>query len=214
MRNDPFVTLGVRHGSSREEILNAYHEKRDKYQNDLFLEGEAGADAAKKLQELDLAFNDALQALEDEAAGYKNSASLAEVRQALTEKRFDDAQSLLDQMEKRDAEWHYLQSIVFYNKNWFTECKNQLEIAVEIDPSNEKYSKALGNLKAKLSKKDEGINGEVSDKSYSSSEGGANPDRTYSRNGGSDNTCCNICSGLLCADCCCECMGGDLIACC
>ncbi len=25
---------------------------------------------------------------------------------------------------------------------------------------------------------------------------------------------CDMCSGLLMADCCCECMGGDLIPCC
>ncbi|NCU32158.1 MAG: molecular chaperone DnaJ, partial [Candidatus Moranbacteria bacterium] len=27
-------------------------------------------------------------------------------------------------------------------------------------------------------------------------------------------TPCNVCSSLICADCCCECMGGDLISCC
>ena len=25
---------------------------------------------------------------------------------------------------------------------------------------------------------------------------------------------CDMCSSLICADCCCECMGGDLISCC
>ncbi|HBN81189.1 MAG TPA: molecular chaperone DnaJ, partial [Ruminococcaceae bacterium] len=25
---------------------------------------------------------------------------------------------------------------------------------------------------------------------------------------------CDACSSLICADCCCECMGGDLIPCC
>ena len=27
-------------------------------------------------------------------------------------------------------------------------------------------------------------------------------------------TTCDLCQGLICADCCCECMGGDLISCC
>ena len=27
-------------------------------------------------------------------------------------------------------------------------------------------------------------------------------------------TACDVCNGLICADCCCECMGGDLISCC
>ena len=25
---------------------------------------------------------------------------------------------------------------------------------------------------------------------------------------------CDVCSSLLCADCCCECLGGDLVRCC
>ena len=36
------------------------------------------------------------------------------------------------------------------------------------------------------------------------------------RTQGQTNGCngCDMCSGLICADCCCECMGGDLISCC
>ena len=42
--------------------------------------------------------------------------------------------------------------------------------------------------------------------------------RTYY--GGSSNynqggcSSCDVCQGLICADCCCECLGGDLISCC
>ena len=32
--------------------------------------------------------------------------------------------------------------------------------------------------------------------------------------GGGGCSACDLCSGLICADCCCECMGGDLIRCC
>jgi molecular chaperone DnaJ len=35
----------------------------------------------------------------------------------------------------------------------------------------------------------------------------------YYRNGGGRN-CCDMCTGLICADCLCECCGGDLISCC
>lgn len=36
------------------------------------------------------------------------------------------------------------------------------------------------------------------------------------RTQGQANGCsgCDMCSGLICADCCCECMGGDLVPCC
>jgi DnaJ-class molecular chaperone len=39
-----------------------------------------------------------------------------------------------------------------------------------------------------------------------------NNQRYYRNNGGGN--CCDICSGLICADCLCECCGGDLLSCC
>lgn len=44
---------------------------------------------------------------------------------------------------------------------------------------------------------------------------GGNPynNGRYYRNGGGGN-CCDMCTGLICADCLCECCGGDLISCC
>ena len=41
--------------------------------------------------------------------------------------------------------------------------------------------------------------------------GGYNPN--MNTNVGGCNTC-DVCNSLICADCCCECMGGDLIPCC
>jgi len=32
--------------------------------------------------------------------------------------------------------------------------------------------------------------------------------------GSSSDAACDLCTNLICADCCCECMGGDLIPCC
>ena len=42
--------------------------------------------------------------------------------------------------------------------------------------------------------------------------GGYNPNMSTSGVGGCN--ACDMCQGLICADCCCECMGGDLISCC
>ena len=38
------------------------------------------------------------------------------------------AQSLLDGVNERNAEWHYLQSVIFYKKNWISESEKQLKI--------------------------------------------------------------------------------------
>ena len=56
MPSDPFVILGVARGASQSEILDAYKKKRAYYQQHVFDEGEAGADAARMLEVLDNAY--------------------------------------------------------------------------------------------------------------------------------------------------------------
>jgi hypothetical protein len=52
----------------------------------------------------------------------------------------------LDSFNERTAEWHYLQAVVYYQKNWINESKKQLEIAIEMDPDNQKYRGAYGKM--------------------------------------------------------------------
>ena len=65
--------------------------------------------------------------------------------------------------------------------------------AAQLDPTNAQYRKAYENIN--------------SDRS-----GGYRTERKAEDKSGC--SACNICQALLCADCCCECMGGDLIRCC
>lgn len=60
----------------------------------------------------------------------------------------DDAQTMLDDEEEKDACWHYLQSRIFIAKNWLNEARKQLEIAVELDPENKRYKEELEALKS------------------------------------------------------------------
>jgi molecular chaperone DnaJ len=116
---------------------------------------------------------------------------------------------------------------VFYKKGWYNESKTQLEMAVSMDPSNLKYKDALGRLNVfmsgGLSKKAAG--GYYDDKQYRKADEQINPNKDQNdqsrqnygyedrqMGGGCGPESC--CMQLICADCCCECMGGDLIACC
>ena len=79
-----------------------------------------------------------------------NTSAYSKVDALIREGKIAEAQAALDEFNERPAEWHYLQSVVFYKKNWVTESKKQLEIAIQMDSSNEKYRTAYNKLKEKI----------------------------------------------------------------
>lgn len=213
MPTNPFVILGVDKNATQSEILEAYKQKRAYYQAHVFDEGESGAQAASMLNQLDDAYQQAMEmAVESATVTGEGESAYEQVKQAIRSKDIETAQKLLDDMYYRGAEWHYYQSVVFYEKNWLNDTKKQLEIALQMDPQNEKYQHALDNLKKKIDGSrpydKEGAQGVYNADSTQT-------DRTYTqRDGAVADGICSACQALWCADCCCECMGGDLIRCC
>lgn len=213
MPTNPFVILGVDKNATQSEILEAYKQKRAYYQAHVFDEGESGAQAASMLNQLDDAYQQAMEmAVESATVTGEGESAYEQVKQAIRSKDIETAQKLLDDMSYRGAEWHYYQSVVFYEKNWLNDTKKQLEIALQMDPQNEKYQRALDNLKKKIDGSrpydKEGSQGVYNTDSTQT-------DRTYTqRDGAVADGICSACQALWCADCCCECMGGDLIRCC
>ena len=173
MANNLYGLFGLDETCTDEQLDAAYGTLRSQYAEDRFLEGEAGNIAAKKLTELDNAYRDII-AMRREAAGGNSSASNAfgSVEEKIKNGDLAGAQSELDSFNERNAEWHYLQSVVFYKKKWTNESKKQLEIAMQMDSSNEKYKTAYNKLVDKI-KSD-------SDRSFSSYSGDSL--RTTSRN--------------------------------
>lgn len=208
MSNNPFVILGVSKDASQSEILEAYKTKRAYYQEHVFDEGESGAEATRMLGVLDNAYQEAMEMSHESATvSGEGESSLNSVREALKNKDINRAQAALDNITYRSGEWHYLQSVVFYEKGWLNDSKKQLELALQLDPGNAKYDEALNKLRSK-------IDGAHPFREKSSSEDVyANNARSYNTMDPTD-TCCATCQTLYCMDCCCECMGGDLIPCC
>ncbi len=211
---NPFVVLGVDRDASQNEILEAYKEKRAYYQERVFDEGESGAEAARMLAVLDSAYQQAMEMSHENATvSGEGESSYEGVKQAIRDKDPERAQRELDRISYRGAEWHYFQSIVFYEKNWLNDSKKQLEIALQMEPDNDKYRRALDNLKKKIDGSrpydKEGSQGVYSNNSTTTSS-----ERSYSQQASATDGCCAACQALWCADCCCECMGGDLIRCC
>ena len=108
--------------------------------------------------------------------------------------RFGDAETLLDgiPVAARTAEWHFLKGNVLYKKGWLEDAYTHVETACRMDPGNMEYRSMLNQMNMR--------------RQTGGYQMGAQP------MGGC--SACDVCQGLICADCCCVCMGGDLIRCC
>lgn len=222
MQKDPFVILGLdRNTANYQDVKDAYANLKEKYAQDRFLEGEAGRLAALKLDEIETAYRDAMRILSEQTTIESGKDVYSEVENLIKRGELNEAQQKLDYVTSRDAEWHYLQAMIYWKKDWKTDSKKQLDMAVALDPSNVKYRSALDRLNSLM-------NGNAGAQRANTYDGNGNPyqgapngynqgyNRTYNQNNyyRERNTSQDCCTQLICADCCCECMGGDLIRCC
>lgn len=205
MDYNAYEILGLSHLASREQIDQRYQELRAKYQKDRFLEGDAGEEAAENLQKIEVAYRDILFALEEKQQQEQTQqpTDYATVEQLIKDNNLDKAQEMLDNVIIRDAEWHYLQSVLFYKRNWFLESKKQLEMATKLDPSNERYQRSLEKLTKILASNT--IN---PDQMRTTSRPVDDGPRVGAGNGTCTGSACGDC--LLCNACCncMQCMGG------
>ena len=187
---NPYRILGVAENATDEQIKDVYRELSKKYHPDL--QNEIPKEQAEaKMAEINAAYDEIMRL----RRGSGNS-NFSDIRSLINQKRIAQAEELLDgtPMEKRNAEWYFLKGSVLYSKGFFNDAYNHFDSAVRLDPSNREYAAAFNNLNQRR-------NGTYTPGGY----------HTNNRDSGCG---CDTCTGLLCADCCCECMGGDLISCC
>ncbi len=208
MSKNPFIILGVDEQTvTQSELEEAYKRERAKYEEDRFLEGREGEIAARKVSEIDEAYNEALEKLKTRASFSDKGVNYAEIEAEIRAKNYNEAQSMLDSITVRDAEWHFLQSVIYYKKGWVSESRIQLERAVSLEPNNPKYKSELD----KMTSANTNANQQFANHSYG--YGAQNRSYSHERPTRQVDTC-DCCSTLCALDCCCECMGGDLIPCC
>ena len=199
MNKDPYKILGVSSDASDEEIKRAYRELARKYHPDNYQADNPLADlATEKMKEINEAYDTIRAQRSGEGGG--GSTAFAHIRTMLNQGRFADADTELEKVagNARTAEWHYLKSVVYMRRGWTNDAMSELNIACNMDPQNEEYRRAREMFQARAA----GYGG-----AYYGDTRGQRPVQ-----GGC--TSCDMCQGLICADCCCECMGGDLISCC
>ncbi len=200
---DPYEVLGVPRGASKEQIKASYKALAKKYHPDNYANSPLRETAEEKMAEINEAY-DAI--ISGGTASYKNSGytsysnGFAEAEALLRSGKLDAAEQVLENMPlgERTAHWYYLKGQVNYKRGWTDQAYSYFSMANNMEPNNSEYAHAFENMQNRRS-------------------GGYRTGRTtHQSSGGGCCSCdgCDICSALLCADCCCDCMGGDLIRCC
>lgn len=208
--SDPYKVLEISPDATDDQVKEAYRKMAKKYHPDNYAGSPIADLATEKMKEVNEAYD---QIINDRKQGRKSggsssqsaggswerasnpgsgSSNFQDVRSLIMSGRLADAEQILNgvPIENRNAEWYFLKGTVLYRRGWLEEAYNHFARAVQMDPSNPEYQAAMNQMNARR----RGV------------YGGYNPNM---QRGGC--TGCDVCSGLLCADCCCECMGGDCI---
>lgn len=201
--NDPYSVLGIGRDATNDEVKQAYKEMMRKYHPDNYTGNPLEDLAADKAKEINEAYD---QIMAQRKASGNNAGSgssqansqFADIRRMISAGKIIEAEEILNGMPdyKRSAEWYFLKGTIFYQRGWLSEAMRFYRTASEMEPNNYEYKNTYNRMNSQQ-------NGQYNGNPY----GGYNT----SRNVGSG---CDCCCQLICADMCCECMGGDLIPCC
>ncbi len=200
---DPYKVLGVKPTDSDDTIKDAYRKLARKYHPDKYADGDLKELAEEKMKEVNAAYEEIQKMRQggssnnnssNSNSSYSGSYNYANIRRNINTGNIGAAEAELNSINQGDraAEWHYLMGCVLIKKGYYVDAQRMINTACNMDPSNSEYRAALDRLNMQA----RGYGGGYQTSQASGCSG------------------CDVCSSLLCADCCCECMGGDLISCC
>lgn len=204
---NPYQILGVSPNATDEEVKKAYLELARKYHPDKYRDSDLADLASEKMKEVNSAY-DEIQKMRASgntgmgSSSYSGSYSqsdrsgqskFASIRILINQGNSYEAERLLNEVDNVDraAEWHFLMGCVQFKKGNYIDSQKYFDTACSMDPSNQEYRSMR-----------------MRTRSFGGYTGTA---QGYP--GSSGSSACDICSSLICADCCCECMGGDFIRC-
>ncbi len=204
MRN-PYEVLGVSPSASDADIQKAYRELVKKYHPDNYANNPLNDLADEKMREINEAYDSIMmgrgsgKAQSDAGSGgyqtAQGSPKYAAIRSALASGQIEAAERMLNDCATRDAEWYFLMGSVCQLKGWYDDACRNFDAAASMEPSNMEYRQSSQRVRN-------------AGRNYRS-QGGPGMQR-----GAGGMSSCDCCTSLICADCLCECCGGDLISCC
>lgn len=204
--NDPYRFLGVDRNASDDEIRTAYKNLAKKYDPGNYEDSQLKEFAKEKMKDIISAYDQIMDERKTTPIPENNSSdetheahsgAYSDVRNLIIDGRITDAEQILDGVPQsvRDAEWYFLKGSILYKKGWLEDAYKNLSEAHSRDPQNKEYSAALDQVQ-----------------NYRS--GNFETPHVAPVPVGCGCSICDVCTSLICADCCCECMGGDIIKCC
>ena len=217
VNRNPYEVLGVREDATDEEIKEAYRALARKYHPDKYTDEGLKEMATEKMKTINEAYEEIKNIRTGKSraggsgsyGGYGSysgagagsytynagggSADFAEVRRLINAGAYMQAERILDAMptDRRGAEWHFLRGCILLRRGWVHDAAKYFDTACRMDPQNAEYRNARLNIER-----------------MAQSGTGSGTGTVCAGDG------CSCCANLLLADCCCECMGGDLVPCC
>ncbi|MBQ2971808.1 MAG: J domain-containing protein [Ruminococcus sp.] len=198
---NPYQVLGVAETATDAEIKNAYRELAKKYHPDNYTDSPLADLAEQKMKEINEAY-DMICDMRKNPSSSSNSSyyngsygssqythtNFPDVRRLIKEGRLDDAMQILNGVSTsgRNGEWYFLMGMVFSRKGWTEQAFSYFQTACRMEPNNPEFISALNNINARRNYNPSGYN-------------------TVNSAGCS---VCDICAGIMCADCLCDCCGG------
>lgn len=215
---DPYEVLGVPSSATDEEVKKAYRNLARKYHPDNYHDSPLADVAQEKMKEINEAYEEVQSMRKNGGAGqssyggygrnpygqnpygaygggYSGDPAFARVRMSIAQGELNLAEELLNAMSDHNAEWNFLKGAICYRRGWMDEAKRYYETAVQMNPNNPEYRRALDIL--------EGQGTTYRPNGYGN--------RSTAVFGG--DACTRICGALICVNCLAS-AGGRFIYCC
>jgi len=201
---DPYQILGVAPNATDDEVKTAYRNLARKYHPDKYRDSDLAEMAGEKMKEINAAYDEIQKIRSGRSAGQSNPNGggsyggagygsygnahhsgdpYITARQLINLRRVAEAAQVLASVpeSQRNAEWHFLMGYIAAIRGYYVDAQQFFDTACGMDPTNAEYRDARDRLR------DRG-NGFGSGRS--------------SRASGC--SVCDICTALMCADCCCD----------